>query len=120
MNTPPPFNSGPPFIANPAASFEPMQPTHSFGPDDIYYVLFRHKWRILVCTMIGLVAAAGYYFLFPAPYQSEAMVFIRYVLESSSPGMPGNDSKSISPDQRGETIMNTEIEILGSLDILGG
>jgi succinoglycan biosynthesis transport protein ExoP len=45
------------------------------------------------------------------------MLFIRYVLEGSSPGMPGNDSKAVSPDQRGETIMNTEVEILSSMDI---
>ena len=45
------------------------------------------------------------------------MLFIRYVLESNSPGEPGNDSKAVSPDQRGDTIINSEMEILSSMDI---
>jgi uncharacterized protein involved in exopolysaccharide biosynthesis/Mrp family chromosome partitioning ATPase len=98
---------------------QPLPPPQASAPtfNDILYVLFRHKWRILICASLGLLAAAGMYFLNPPPYQSEAMLFIRYVLESSTPGMPGNDSKAVSPDQRGETIINTEVEILGSMDI---
>lgn len=85
--------------------------------DDIFYVLLRHKWRILICTVIGLLISAAMYVIRPPPYQSDAMLFIRYVLENSTPGMPGSDAKAISPDQRGETIINTEEDILSSMDI---
>jgi uncharacterized protein involved in exopolysaccharide biosynthesis/Mrp family chromosome partitioning ATPase len=85
--------------------------------NDILYVLFRHKWKIIICTVLGVSAAVAIYLLFPPPFQSEAKLFIRYVMENSTPGMPGNDEKAVSPDQRGETIINTEVAILGSTDI---
>lgn len=90
-------------------------PAASFN--DILYVLFRHKWKIIICALLGFTTATVLYLFYPPPFQSEAKLFIRYVLENSTPGMPGNDSKAVSPDQRGETIINTEVEILGSSDI---
>src|SRR5579862_371178 len=95
----------------------PLLPAPATTFNDILYVFFRQKWKILSCTLLGLAAAATVYEAFPAPYQSEAMLFIRYVLESNSPAIPGNDSKAVSPDQRGETIINSEVQILGSMDI---
>ncbi len=85
--------------------------------EDIQYVLFRHKWKILICTTLGLLVSLGLYFFMPPPYQSEAMLFIRYVMENSTPGIPGADSKAVSPDQRGDTIINSEVAILSSQDI---
>jgi len=98
-------------------SLQPLPRAAGMTADDIYYVIFRHKWRILICTAAGLLAAAGFYLFDPPQYQSEALLFIRYVMENSAPGLPGDDAKAISPDQRGETIIATEAEILGSLDI---
>ena len=103
MNAPP---SPPPFLPAQVASF-----------DDIVYVLFRHKWKILICAFVGLLTAGAFYFFRPPPFQSEAMLFIRYVLENSTPGEPGSESKAVSPDQRGDTIINTEVDILTSMDI---
>lgn len=71
----------------------------------------------MICTLLGLAVATAVYFFSPPPYQSEAMLFIRYVMENSTPGVPGGDSKAVSPDQRGETIINSEVAILGSQDI---
>jgi succinoglycan biosynthesis transport protein ExoP len=99
------------------ASSPPLLPAPATSFNDILYVLFRHKWKILICATVGCSAAAAVYFLRPPPFQSEAKLFIRYVLENSTPGMPGNESKAVSPDQRGETIINTEVAILGSSDI---
>lgn len=96
----------PPLLPAPAPSF-----------NDILYVFFRQKWKILSCTLLGLITAGIIYQFFPPRYQSEAMLFIRYVLETNSPGEPGNDSKPVTPDQRGDTIINSEVEILGSMDI---
>ena len=44
---------------------------------DIYYALFRHKWKILLCTATGLLVAAGIYRFYPPPAASEAKLFIR-------------------------------------------
>jgi len=84
---------------------------------DLLYATFRHKGKILACTAAGLLAAASLYRFQPPPYQSEALLYIRYVMENSGPGLPGNDVKAVSPDQRGETIIASEAEIIGSMDI---
>jgi uncharacterized protein involved in exopolysaccharide biosynthesis/Mrp family chromosome partitioning ATPase len=84
---------------------------------DIYYVLFRHKWKILIASLAGLVAAVGYYFLQKPPFQSEAKLFIRYVTEGRTMAPPGDDTKTKSVDQTGETIINSELQILTSLDL---
>lgn len=85
---------------------------------DIYFTLFRHKWRILLCSLAGFVAAAAVYKLRPPPYQSEAKLFIRYVITEGKPLTPGRDEAiTKSPDQRGETIISSETEILTSLDL---
>ena len=84
---------------------------------DIYYVLFRHKWKILLCTAAGVVAALVVYEFFPPPFQSEAKLFIRYVTEGKTQAAPGDDMRTKSPDQGGETIINSEVQILTSLDL---
>jgi uncharacterized protein involved in exopolysaccharide biosynthesis/Mrp family chromosome partitioning ATPase len=87
---------------------------------DIYYILFRHKWKILSIAGAGLLIALALPFILPRPYQSEAKLFIKYVVESRGPsiGQGGaNDAKVKSPDERGDNIINTELEILTSLDL---
>jgi uncharacterized protein involved in exopolysaccharide biosynthesis len=101
-----------------AASSVPNSPTMSLN--DILYILFRHKWKILICTVLGLGAATAIYFFDPPPFQSEAMLFIRYVTEDSAPGLPdGGAGKAVSLAdlERGATILDTEIDILSSMDI---
>jgi len=97
-----------------------LPPTpQSLTVDDIYYVLFRNKWKILICSLTGVLAAALVYRLSPPPYTSEAKLFIRYVLtEGKTQGPTGDNSATVtSPDQGGETIMDSELEILSSLDL---
>lgn len=81
---------------------------------DIYYVLFRHKWKIILCSITGILAAAAYYKYFPPPFQSEARLLIKYVVESQSVASGGRET---SPDRGGDTIISTEVEILTSLDL---
>jgi succinoglycan biosynthesis transport protein ExoP len=92
-------------------------PASGITVGDIYYILFRHKWRILICATLGLLAAAGYYKLNPAPYMSVAKLFIRYVVTENKAITPGDEGRIKTPDQRGETIMKSEEEILISLDL---
>jgi uncharacterized protein involved in exopolysaccharide biosynthesis/Mrp family chromosome partitioning ATPase len=85
--------------------------------DDILFVLFRRKWIILLCAALGLGAAGWMYFTTPATYQSEAKLLLRYVHETRAVSSMDNDSQIRSPDTRGESIINSELEILKSLDL---
>ena len=103
---------------NQIAPFQKSAPAPSFSLGDIYYVLFRHKWKILLCSLAGIAVAAAIYISNPPPYTSQAKLFIRYVLtEGKTPSPTGGDGGFKSPDQRGETIMDSEEEILTSLDL---
>src|ERR1039457_490932 len=84
---------------------------------DIYFVSFRHKWKILFCSAAGLVAAFAFYVMNPPPYESEAKLFIRYVLDSRSLNPSANNSHMTSPDELGASIINSEMEILTSFDL---
>ena len=93
-------------------------PAPSIDLGTIYYTLFRHKWKIIVCSLLGIVAAFAGYRLMPPPYVSEAKLFIRYVItDAKAPGPGRDESITKSPDQRGETIISSEMEILTSLDL---
>ena len=85
---------------------------------DIYHIFFRHKWKIALISAAGVLAALLLPFFMPVAYQSEAKLYIRYVLESKSPTQTeANDPRIKSPDARGDSIINTEMEILTSLDL---
>src|SRR5690242_2441535 len=83
--------------------------------DDIVYILFRHKWKIVTISILAVLIAAGCYFLWPLPYKSEARLLIKYVVDSRNPGQMGaNNSRVTAPDDRGDSILNTELEVLSS------
>ncbi|MGD0348751.1 MAG: Wzz/FepE/Etk N-terminal domain-containing protein [Verrucomicrobiota bacterium] len=84
---------------------------------DIYYVLFRHKWKIILLSLAGILAAVALHFLNPPPYQSQAELLIQYVPQARSLSLVGSDQKMIMPDSRGDDIINSEIQILTSLDL---
>ena len=86
-------------------------------PVDIYFVVFRHKWKILVLTVLGLAAAAVYHFTRQPLYQSQAELLIQYVPATTAMSLAGSDQRIVVPDARGEDIINSEILILTSLDL---
>lgn len=83
---------------------------------DIYYVLFRHKWKILIPAMAGLALAASIFFLDPPPYESQAELLIKYVPEATALKV-GDNQRVVLPDARGDSIISSEIQILSSLDL---
>jgi polysaccharide biosynthesis transport protein len=96
-----------------------------FGIRDFYYILFRHKWKIILVFLAGILAALGFYSVKPPLFQSEAKILIRYVLEAratatGSSASGAGDAQIRSPDAGGENIINSEIEILTSLDLAEG
>jgi polysaccharide biosynthesis transport protein len=97
---------------------QPLPPAPGLNLADIYYVLFRHKWKILICSLIGITTAVALYKSEVPPFQSEAKLLVRYIIsESKSAGPSGNAQAKIIPDERGTTIMATEAEILNSVDL---
>jgi succinoglycan biosynthesis transport protein ExoP len=84
----------------------------------VYDNLLRHKWKIIGLTSAGLLAAAlACFFQQPAAYSSEAKLLIRYVMESRLPDGVYGDSQIKAPDPGGANIINTEIEIMKSMDL---
>ncbi|HEU6449326.1 MAG TPA: Wzz/FepE/Etk N-terminal domain-containing protein [Verrucomicrobiae bacterium] len=91
-------------------------PSASVNLADVYYVLFRHKWKIIFLSLAGFCVAAAIYLFKPPLYSSEAKLYVRYVLESKLPGMAG-DQQIRQPDAAGANILNSEADILKSLDL---
>ena len=94
-------------------------PSSSMDIDDIYYVLFRHKRKIVVFFVAGIAAAAVFYFTMPPVYQSEARLLVPYVLEQEArPVNPSGTEPQIRlSDPNGGSIINSELEILKSFDL---
>jgi uncharacterized protein involved in exopolysaccharide biosynthesis/Mrp family chromosome partitioning ATPase len=86
---------------------------------DIYYILFRHKWKIILCSLAGIAAAAVVFKRSSPPYQSDAKLLVRYIVTNTRPTGPNprpDETKTLM-DERGASIMNTETEILNSADL---
>jgi uncharacterized protein involved in exopolysaccharide biosynthesis/Mrp family chromosome partitioning ATPase len=83
-----------------------------FNVNEILIILFKHKWKILVCAAIGLVAAAVVYMKWPRLYVSEAKLMVQYVLDKSV-----IDPESAGGARRDDSILNSELEILTSWDL---
>lgn len=88
----------------------------SLNLNDILFIFFRHKWRILLCAGVGLAAAAAVYFLFPPLYESEAKLLVRYVVERSTVDKLEAPIKTPG-SQQNDNLINSEVEILTSSDV---
>jgi Mrp family chromosome partitioning ATPase/uncharacterized protein involved in exopolysaccharide biosynthesis len=84
---------------------------------DIYHVLFRHKWKILLIWAIGLVTTAVLWFAWPVPYQSDVKLLVKYVNIMESPNPSGSDLNMKVPTLGAEAIINSQLQILESLDL---
>jgi polysaccharide biosynthesis transport protein len=94
----------------------PPPPPASITLQDIYYVIFRHKWMSAILVAIGLACSLAVYWLFPFPYISEAILYIPYIQEATAPVEMEGNANVRSSVGRGDNILNTELEMLASLD----
>jgi succinoglycan biosynthesis transport protein ExoP len=104
----------------PMPEFE-QQPSHSgMNLYDILFMLFRHKWKIISFALGGLLAAGAVYILVPPIYESDAKLFVRYVLDKSAVDLTDPQIKTPNPD-RGDSVtgsvIGSEAEILTSRDL---
>jgi len=95
------------------------EPEHSnLNLSNILLSFFKWKRTILGLTLFGILAAAGVYFFYPAVYESDARLLVRYVLERS-----GYDPVDAVSGQKGSTgvttdgIIGAEVSILTSWDL---
>ena len=93
---------------------KPIAQPSSMNLHDILYVLFRHKWKIIVTSAIGLSAAAAVFLLYPTVYESQAKLLVRYVIDRSA--IDQMDSKAAT-GPASENLINSEVEILTSWDL---
>src|ERR1700733_4903807 len=91
------------------------QPAGGIALGDIYFALFRHKWKIIICSLLGLVGAIVFYFLHPPSlYESEAKVYVKYVVENGNLTPDADTSKPENSTPLG-VIMSSEVQFLTSL-----
>ncbi|MGA8659160.1 MAG: Wzz/FepE/Etk N-terminal domain-containing protein [Chthoniobacterales bacterium] len=89
---------------------------HSLNLNDILFILFRHKWKIFLCATAGILAAAAVHFLLPPLYEVNAELLVRYVVERSA--VDPFDSSVKTPGSEGVNLINSEVEILTSRDLI--
>ena len=107
----------PDLISDGYSNSEPEEEAKGSGLNlhEVLFILFRHKWKILLCTAIGMLGAAVAYFFLPPVYQSDAKLFVRYVVDKSA--IDGLDSQIKTPNPQTDTVVNSEVEILSSSDL---
>jgi uncharacterized protein involved in exopolysaccharide biosynthesis/Mrp family chromosome partitioning ATPase len=89
----------------------------SFSVSDILAALFKHWWKILLCTVIGLAAGAVAYLIYPVVYESQAKLLVRYVVERSGVDPIDSTRSSSGFVQSSENALGSEVEILTSWDL---
>jgi uncharacterized protein involved in exopolysaccharide biosynthesis/Mrp family chromosome partitioning ATPase len=93
-------------------------PSTAMSLGDVYFILFRHKWMILFFSFAGILGAIILLFVVKPPqYQSEAMLSILYVVDGKSLNPPGDEQNARPLNEGSESIINTELAILHSLDV---
>src|SRR5213592_4713240 len=96
----------------------PETPHHSaIHLSDILFALFKRKWTIILCALLGIIAAAAYYFLFPPVYESQAKLLVRYVLERSAVDPIDGTKPTFQTSNDSDRVIGAEIEILTSWDL---
>src|SRR5438477_9472969 len=88
---------------------------------NILLAIFKRKRTILFCTIAGLLAAAGTFFLWPHAYESDAALLVRYVIDRSAvdPENTTANGQSIGSiaTKTNDTFINAEVAILQSWDL---
>jgi len=84
---------------------------------DILFALFKRKRTIIVCAVVGIIAAAAVYFLYPPSYESQAKLLVRYVLERSAADPVEAEKAAAAATNEGDRVIGAEMEILTSWDL---
>lgn len=85
---------------------------------DLFFVLFRHKWKIIVFFLVVVTVVTLGTLVAPSIYQSEAKLLIRVGRESVTLDPTASTGQVISIGQQRETEVKSELEILKSRDLI--
>jgi len=94
---------------------QPQSSKEAFGVQDVIYILFKHKWKIIILSLLGFTASAVVYLNRKPLYESQAKLLVRYVLNRNT--VDPFQSQMNPTGGPGDSIINTEIEILNSEDL---
>jgi polysaccharide biosynthesis transport protein len=95
------------------------QPANTgLGVNDILFIVFRHKWKIIIFSMLGIIASAAVWFTKKPLFESSARILVKYVTDTKAPidAPAGSQADVRSPDRLGNTVMSSEMAILASSD----
>jgi succinoglycan biosynthesis transport protein ExoP len=92
-----------------------QSPQGGFGIQDILYILFKHKWKIIVLSLLGFTAAGNVFSNRKVLYQSKAKILVSYVLNSNT--VDNTKNQADSAGGAGIQVINTEVEIITSEDL---
>jgi uncharacterized protein involved in exopolysaccharide biosynthesis/Mrp family chromosome partitioning ATPase len=87
------------------------------NPAEILIAVFKHKWKLLICTVAGFAAAVAFCALNPPEYQSDAKLLVRYVVERSAVDPVDSAAGADAADRPSDSVLNSEVEILSSWDL---
>ncbi len=90
---------------------------HERSLRDLYYVFFRHKWKIILFFIAVVVVAAIGTFLGQEIYRSEARLLVRVGRETVTLDPTATTGIIIPVSQTRESQIGTELEILKSQEI---
>src|SRR5437763_1286759 len=90
----------------------------NFNLGNVLFAIFKWKRTIIGFTLFGILAAAFVYFFFPAVYESDARLLVRYVLERSGydsvDTVTGQSSRSGGSGISLDGVIAAEVSILTS------
>ena len=95
---------------------EPQSEGLGIGMNEILFILFRHKWKILTGVAAGLIGVLIYLLLSPV-YESHAKLLVRYVVERSAIDPVDPQIKTTNGGINNDNVINSEVEILTSADL---
>jgi uncharacterized protein involved in exopolysaccharide biosynthesis/Mrp family chromosome partitioning ATPase len=93
------------------------QPHSGIKLSDILFALFKRKWTIILCALLGIIAAVALYLRYPSVYESQAKLLVRYVVERSAVDPIDGTRPAAQSGRDADRVMGAEIEILTSWDL---
>ena len=87
---------------------------------DVMYILWRHKWKIGICSLLGFIGAAVVFLMQPKLYESQAKLLVKYIVDEA--GLVDGINRKVqtgggSSRGSGDSVIGAEIAILGSWDL---
>ena len=91
------------------------QQQSSFALRDILTILFKHKWKILIVFVLGVIVTGIVAYIAPKQFVARSVIMVKFGREFTPPSEVG-EGRQASPGA--ETIINTEMQILTSRDLI--